>query len=471
MIDEKCTIITRIAENFFRFGSFEIFKSSQYKGDRAGPSAGNEELKRKLFDHILQYYPSLKHQTNNDKDDISVSALLFKEITDRTAMLVAKWMGVGFVHGVLNTDNMSIMGLTIDYGPFGFMEHYDPDFVPNGSDNSGRYSYRQQPTICKWNLERLAEAFHPILSTKEAEEILQSYNDIYLKFYNEIMIRKFGLIQDSQIIKREDLFIIEDFFNVLKETGGDFTDSFVALTEFCKELRDLFTNFTSIDKSYISIGLDDLVAKLVSRSASPPSIVSILERKLKIHKLSMRPNDIEQLWSLLESDPAQVSQMFMGADINRIREEIEGEKKKLDFIVTIINDLEKYKVMSSEEKRTSDKEKWSQWCKKYVQRLSLDENETAKTVEILNTRVEMMSKENPTFILRNWIAQDAISKAEVNEDFTYINTILKLSKDPFNPNYSSFKRNEEFVINDPKETKYLSKPPEWADSLICTCSS
>lgn len=81
--------------------------------------------------------------------------LLFKEVTRRTAYLAAKWQAVGFVHGVLNTDNMSIMGLTIDYGPYGFLEHFDPQYVPNGSDNSARYSYQEQPQICKWNLGAL----------------------------------------------------------------------------------------------------------------------------------------------------------------------------------------------------------------------------------------------------------------------------------------------------------------------------
>jgi uncharacterized protein YdiU (UPF0061 family) len=76
----------------------------------------------------------------------------YTEIVRRTAYLVAKWQAIGFVHGVLNTDNMSIMGLTIDYGPYGFMEHFDPQYVPNGSDNSARYSYQEQPKICKWNL-------------------------------------------------------------------------------------------------------------------------------------------------------------------------------------------------------------------------------------------------------------------------------------------------------------------------------
>jgi uncharacterized protein YdiU (UPF0061 family) len=143
----------------------------------------------------------------------------------RTAYLVAKWQAVGFVHGVLNTDNMSIMGLTIDYGPYGFMEHFDPQYVPNGSDNSARYSYQEQPKICKWNLGKLfiahgcskkqnqarqkvfitcrsfmfltcagklAEVLAPLLPKGSAERILSEYDDIYAGYYESLMAGKFG---------------------------------------------------------------------------------------------------------------------------------------------------------------------------------------------------------------------------------------------------------------------------------------
>ena len=139
-IEERCTIVSRIAPNFFRFGSFEIFKPANPGNCRGGPSAGNEELKKRLLDHVLTYYPSIRATTNAPSE-------LLREVVKRTAELVAQWQAAGWVHGVLNTDNMSIMGVTIDYGPFGFLEHYDPEYVPNGSDNSGRYCYEAQPQV------------------------------------------------------------------------------------------------------------------------------------------------------------------------------------------------------------------------------------------------------------------------------------------------------------------------------------
>ena len=91
---------------------------------------------------------------------------MFAQIVDATAHLVAKWMSVGFTHGVLNTDNLSLASITIDYGPFGFLDAYDPNFIPNHSDDSGRYDYESQPGICLWNLGRLAVALTPLLSCK-----------------------------------------------------------------------------------------------------------------------------------------------------------------------------------------------------------------------------------------------------------------------------------------------------------------
>ena len=122
---------------------------------------------------------------------------MYIEIVRRTAFLVARWQAVGFVHGVLNTDNMSIMGLTIDYGPFGFLEHYDPQYVPNGSDNSARYSYQEQPAMCAWNLGKLAEVLEPLLSRDAAQSALQRYDSLYEGYYQAMMGAKFGFLVEG----------------------------------------------------------------------------------------------------------------------------------------------------------------------------------------------------------------------------------------------------------------------------------
>ncbi|KAL5514995.1 hypothetical protein EMCRGX_G000100 [Ephydatia muelleri] len=132
VIYEKATVISRIAPTFLRFGSFEIFKTRDPQTGRSGPSVGRMDILNQLLDYtITSFFPE--------------------------------------VHGedrVLNTDNMSIVGVTIDYGPFGFMDRYDPNHICNGSDDGGRYSYTNQPAICRWNLKKLAEALSPSLSSE-----------------------------------------------------------------------------------------------------------------------------------------------------------------------------------------------------------------------------------------------------------------------------------------------------------------
>jgi uncharacterized protein YdiU (UPF0061 family) len=165
VIKEKATVITRISPSFIRFGSFEIFKTTDPLTGRRGPSVGHHDLYLKLLDYVVKsYYPHVY------SDDIMESArAFFREICVRTARLVALWQCVGFCHGVLNTDNMSIVGVTIDYGPYGFLDRYDPSHICNRSDDRGRYAYDQQPSICKWNLKKLSEALLPSLTSEDAE--------------------------------------------------------------------------------------------------------------------------------------------------------------------------------------------------------------------------------------------------------------------------------------------------------------
>lgn len=166
VIHERASVLTRLSPSFLRFGSFEICIAG-------GPSAGQHDLLEKLIDHAVRLLgiKGAKHAHQAPRSIIPSAAAerealllstklrvaAFGEMVSRTAQLVACWMCHGFCHGVLNTDNMSILGLTLDYGPFGFMETYDPEYVCNTSDHTGRYAYHRQPEACKWNCERLAE--------------------------------------------------------------------------------------------------------------------------------------------------------------------------------------------------------------------------------------------------------------------------------------------------------------------------
>mmetsp|Transcript_32089 Transcript_32089/g.31399 ORF Transcript_32089/g.31399 Transcript_32089/m.31399 type:complete len:152 (+) Transcript_32089:593-1048(+) len=148
----------RVAPCFMRFGSFEIFKEEDFHTGRKGPSHGlKNEMMPQMLDFVLKHhYPHIQGP--------EPYRLLFEEVVQKTAKLVALWQCFGFCHGVLNTDNMSILNLTIDFGPYQFMEYFNPGQISNHSDSDGRYSYENQPQSCKWNLIKLAEALDPFVN-------------------------------------------------------------------------------------------------------------------------------------------------------------------------------------------------------------------------------------------------------------------------------------------------------------------
>ena len=228
----------RLAPTFFRFGSFEIFKEKDKTSGRAGPSVGlKEQMMPEMLDFVIRnYYP----QIHADKGETSKYQLLFEEIASRSAMMVAQWQCVGYVHGVMNTDNMSILGLTIDYGPFRFMDYFDPKMVSNHSDKEGRYCYENQPSVCKFNLMRLAEALDPLLPLAWSSEYLHSkFDELYSTAYLNIMARKLGFItpanSDRDSIKECEFELIQSLVEVLSATSADFTNTFRILAMISRD--------------------------------------------------------------------------------------------------------------------------------------------------------------------------------------------------------------------------------------------
>lgn len=496
VVNEKCTVVSRLAPNFFRFGSFEIFKGKDGTGENAriGPSHGNESLKKQLLDHMLLFFPHLVSPT----DEVASYRAFYREVVRSTAILVAKWQSVGFVHGVLNTDNMSIMGLTIDYGPFAFMEHFDPDFTPNGSDGSGRYTYVKQPAICRWNLTKFSEVLQPFLPIADSQAILdQEYDVLYQQTYMQLMRGKLGLCQEH----KDDSVLVEKLFETMAATYTDFTDTFQAL--------GIYVRGGCRDK-------DELLRMLVSRCATPQQQIGMLQRKRRIHRLGMHPQQIEVLWQMLQKSPEEVAEMFGGAPIDALKEEIGGEKKKLDMLINIVQMTKKAEQTSVTEMQNAARAKWSTWIDLYHARLQQEEQGGGTPASISppspssdthTLRVKLMKSHNPTFILRNWVAQETILAAE-KEDFSEVRTVLSMLKEPFNPAYNTFLSEgiETYDDNDdndngqasasakvgdtdkadksdktdkdtsstsstPKWKRYCRTPPEWSSSLLCTCSS
>ena len=145
---------------------------------------------------VTNFYPEI-HEAfplTNDQNIKMRARVMYEELVKSTVKMVADWQCYGFCHGVLNTDNMSMLGLTIDYGPYGFLEHYDPMYICNHSDNEGRYRYEAQPDICKWNLGKLAEALDPLLPLSESKAFLEENYDVFFKeIYNPKLAQKLGL--------------------------------------------------------------------------------------------------------------------------------------------------------------------------------------------------------------------------------------------------------------------------------------
>lgn len=237
---ETTAVVTRMAQSFVRFGSFEHW---YYRKQ-------HDHLKN-LADYVLaNFYPALQNTQAMPGAQNPYQALL-QEITRRTAELVAQWQAVGFMHGVLNTDNMSVLGITLDYGPFGFMESYNPRHICNHTDQQGRYSYAMQPQIGYWNCCALAQAMLPLIGDVEATQAaIADYKTIYAHKINQLWHAKLGL--QSDLAQDEDFF--EQLFGLLHENSVDFTLFFRRLGEFeignpqsDAPLRDLFINPDAFD--------------------------------------------------------------------------------------------------------------------------------------------------------------------------------------------------------------------------------
>lgn len=229
---ETAAVIMRMSPSFIRFGSFEVFF---YRGQ--------PDAIRTLADYVIRHhYPEL--DACEDKYPRFLQAVVVA-----TAKLMAQWQAVGFAHGVMNTDNMSILGLTLDYGPFGFLDHYDPGFICNHSDQGGRYAFDQQPDVAAWNLTRLAQALTPLMSVEAAKAALDVYPAVFASTYIDLMCAKLGLAADKTHVP-----LIMQLLDILQKNRVDYTIFMRRLCDFNSAadalntpLRDLFADRAAFD--------------------------------------------------------------------------------------------------------------------------------------------------------------------------------------------------------------------------------
>jgi uncharacterized protein YdiU (UPF0061 family) len=323
-LPETAAVATRMAPTFVRFGSFEHWF---YQGRQ-------DELKL-LADYVIdRCYPELRDQAHPYK-------ALLTEVTRRTAEMIAYWQAVGFMHGVMNTDNMSVLGQTLDYGPFGFMEAFNPRHICNHSDQQGRYAYNMQPQIGNWNCYALGQALLPLIGdVEETKEALAIYQPAFSKKMSALLHAKLGLATSME----GDSALIDQMFDIMAASHIDFT-------LFFRRLGNI-----RIDEP----GTDEPVRDL--------------------------------------------------------------------FI---------------------DREAFDRWAVQYRERLR---QENSNDVQ----RQLAMHRTNPKYILRNYLAQVAIEKAQ-GKDFSEVAKLLAVLERPF----------DEQAENE----HYAALPPDWASELEVSCSS
>ena len=336
---EKGAIVSRVAKSFLRFGNFEIFSS-------------RNDIKNLK---ILTDYTIKSHFSHLGKPSKEVYLQFFQEVTSKTLEMIIHWQRVGFVHGVMNTDNMSILGLTIDYGPYGWLEGFDFGWTPNTTDKQHkRYRYGNQPTIGLWNLYQLANSLYPLIEeVAPLEEILEGYKSNFEKKSQDMMRAKLGLTSD----KETDINIIQSLENNLQATETDMTIFFRTLSSFKKE--------------------------------QPEKGVELIQ------------------------DAFYTPDTIKGNVLNN----------------------------------------WKQWFADYAKRL---EDETTSADE----RLHQMNKTNPKYVLRNYMAQLAIDKADKG-DTSLLEEMYLLLKEPYS--------------EQPKFEHWFAKRPEWARHKVgcsmLSCSS
>ncbi|MBA3771332.1 MAG: YdiU family protein [Ramlibacter sp.] len=233
---ETAAVVTRVAPSFLRFGHFEHFSArEQY-----------DEL-RQLADYVIdRFYPACRA---GDALAANPYAAFLEQVSERTAAMVAQWQAVGFCHGVMNTDNMSVLGLTIDYGPFQFLDAFDPGHICNHSDEQGRYAYNKQPNVAYWNLFCLGQALLPLIGEQEpALAALESYKTVFPRELQARMGAKLGLLE----VRPVDRELIEGILTLLAQDRVDYTIFWRRLTrhvagESPETVRDLFLQREAFD--------------------------------------------------------------------------------------------------------------------------------------------------------------------------------------------------------------------------------
>ncbi|CAK8692674.1 protein nucleotidyltransferase YdiU-like [Clavelina lepadiformis] len=337
VIQEKAAIVLRLAQSWFRFGSLEVLAEN------------NEvDLLAELLDFVIEHHFSFAIEPGVPNRYLQLYSL----VLNQTVRMVTKWMSLGFAHGVCNTDNFSLLSITIDYGPFGFVDSYDPEFVPNLSDDDGVYSLEKQPSVAFMNLKRLLDAMAPVMTQSQlndAKNVLNSFDTLYQNSLLDEFRNKLGLKGQND----DDYVLIASLLHLMNQTKADFTMTFRQLSHLrLQNMKDAI-----VPKHFWAL------------------------QDLRMHKY-FRP--------------------WLSAYYERLRKNVPEDT---------------------------------------------DHNRTARMLAV-----------NPRYVLRNWMAESAIRKAEKG-DFSDIWRLLMTLQRPYNEQVSA------------EVSGYASRPPDWTKALRVSCSS
>ncbi|MNK54002.1 hypothetical protein D3C87_729750 [compost metagenome] len=245
---ETAAIVTRMSPSFVRFGSFEHWSSRR-----------QPDMLKTLADYVIdRYYPECRETAVGESGNETAPYInLLRAVTRRTALLMADWQAVGFCHGVMNTDNMSILGLTLDYGPYGFMDGFRLGHVCNHSDSEGRYSWNRQPSVALWNLYRLGGSLHMLVQDVEAlRAVLDEFEAVFTRAFHDKMGAKLGLAAWQPA----DEALLDDLLKLMDANGADFTLTWRRLANALQGQRRTFEDLF-IDRTAAADWLDRLLAR------------------------------------------------------------------------------------------------------------------------------------------------------------------------------------------------------------------
>ena len=299
-------VLTRVAASHIRVGTFEYANAS-----------GDREALEALTRHTLQrHYPELAGAEN-------AALALFEGVLERQAKLIAQWVGVGFVHGVMNTDNMALSGETIDYGPCAFIDTYDPATVFSSIDRGGRYAYGNQPNIAHWNLARLAEALLPLIdgdkdkAVAAAEAVLDKFPERFRAHYTAGLRAKLGLLSAEE----GDYDLAREFLDWMKTAEADFTSSFAALTKAAESGK--MTGPLSFGGAPLRAWHEKWTARLERQQKARSEIVAVMRRANPV--VIARNHRVEEVLAAAVGGDFSVMQRLLEALRNPFGEKPENE--------------------------------------------------------------------------------------------------------------------------------------------------